>query len=157
MDCNEDVSLFIDGLPWEMNWSWLMQIFREEGELSNVYVSHKRRHFNNSKFGFVRFKKLEEATNAINKLNCLWIRGRRVMVLFAKYGTKRVFQNGLAIMETDKKEELIGGSVISMSGARDGRSFKKVVKGLRQQPKLVDQNRRNSSEVETANAGEFSR
>ena len=66
---DEAFSLFIDGLPWEMNWSWLLQIFIGEGEVSDVYVSHKRRRFNNSKFGFVRFKKLEEATNAVNNLN----------------------------------------------------------------------------------------
>ena len=117
---DEAFSLFIDGLPWEMNWSWLLQIFIGEGEVSDVYVSHKRRRFNNSKFGFVRFKKLEEATNAINKLNGLWIRGRRIMVAFAKYGRKRVFQNGSAIVETDKKEELIGDGMISTSGARMG-------------------------------------
>ena len=134
-----------------------MQIFRGEGEVSDVYVSHKRRRFNNSKFGFVRFKKLEEATNAINKLNGLWIRGRRIMVAFAKYGRKRVFQNGSAIVETDKKEELIGDGMISTSGARDRRSFNEVVEGRLQHPKLDDGNTRNSSEVEAANAGEFSK
>ena len=65
----ETVSLFVDGLPWEMNWRWLTHIFRGEGEVSDVYVSHKRRRCNSSKFGFVRFKKLEEATNAVNNLN----------------------------------------------------------------------------------------
>ena len=54
-------SLFIDRLPIEMSWDWLLQIFRGEKEVTNVYVSQKRRSTHNYRFGFVRFRKLEEA------------------------------------------------------------------------------------------------
>ena len=77
-----------------MNWSWLRQIFRGEGKVSDVYVSHKNRRFYNCKFGFVRYKTIEEATRAVNNLNGLWIRGKRIMVSFARYGKKEVLRNG---------------------------------------------------------------
>ena len=32
-------SLFVDGLPSEMTWDWLMQIFRGVGEIKDVFVS----------------------------------------------------------------------------------------------------------------------
>ena len=72
----EVYSLFIDELPMEMTWDWLLQIFRGEGEISDVYVSHKQRRMNDCRFGFVRFKKLEAAQNAIRNLDGIKIRGK---------------------------------------------------------------------------------
>ena len=134
-----------------------MQIFRGEGEVTDVYVSHKRRRFGCSKFGFVRFKKLEEATNAINNLNGEWIRERRIKVTFAKYGKKGMFCNGPAIMETDMEKKPAGGNEKSMSYTRDGRSFKEVVEGWPQHPKGGDQMRRRSRELEASNDDEVRR
>ena len=57
------VMLFVDDLSREMTWDWLYQIFKFEGQVINVYVSHKMRH-TDSHFGFVRFNKKEEAIRA---------------------------------------------------------------------------------------------
>ena len=72
----EDWTLFIDGLPMQMTWDWLLQNFRGEGEVIDVFVSQKRRRNNEWRFGFVHFKKLEDARNAIRNLNGVMIRGR---------------------------------------------------------------------------------
>ena len=69
-------TLFINGLPWEMCSDWLLQIFRWEGEVIDVYISQKRRRYCDGKFGFVRFKELEEALNAVRNLDGARIRGR---------------------------------------------------------------------------------
>ena len=79
------VSLFIYGLPMEMTWDWLLQIFRGEGEVTDVHVSHKRRSKYDHRFGFVRFKKLEEARKAVRNLNGVKIREKIMKVSFAKY------------------------------------------------------------------------
>ena len=38
---NDPISLFIDDLPLDMAWVWLLQIFRGEGEVVDGFVSHK--------------------------------------------------------------------------------------------------------------------
>ena len=53
---SEVVTLFVDNLPNEMCWEWLFQIFKFEGEMVDLYVSHKRRRKVRNLFGFVRFK-----------------------------------------------------------------------------------------------------
>ena len=35
----EVYTLFIDGLPMEMTWNWLLQIFKREGEVNDIFVS----------------------------------------------------------------------------------------------------------------------
>ena len=101
-------SLFINGLPLEMTWDWLMQIFRGEGEVTDVYVSQKRRRFNNYRFGFVRFKKLEEARNVVKNLNGARIRGRRIKVSFVKYDKNGMPWNDFVQLEADKVSESVG-------------------------------------------------
>ena len=80
----EAYSLFIDELPMEMTLDWLLQIFRGEGKIIEVYVSHKRRSKNDCRFGFVRFKKLEEAKKAIRNLDGVKIRDKFMKVSFAR-------------------------------------------------------------------------
>ena len=80
--------MFVDGLPLEMTWDWLQQIFRGEGDITDVYVSKKKRRSRDCRFGFVRFKKVEEAKMAIRNLNGVMIRGKIMKVSFAKYGKK---------------------------------------------------------------------
>ena len=60
------------------------------------------------------------------------------MVSFARYGRKEVFRHGSAIVETNKKEDPIREREIFRSSARIERSFKEVVEGYPQPPKLDD-------------------
>ena len=85
MVVGDAVSLFIDGLPMEMTWRWLLHIFREVGVVLDVYVSQKRRNNHACRFGFVRFEKVEEASKAIKVLDGVKIRGKIMKVSFAKY------------------------------------------------------------------------
>ena len=70
----EVVTLFMDNFPEEMCWEWLLQIFRIEGRIVDVYVSHKKRKKDKSAFGFVRFRVKKEALRAMKKLDGLVIR-----------------------------------------------------------------------------------
>ena len=60
-----------------------------------VYVSQKRRCNYDCQFGFVRFKKLEEAKKAvIRTLNVVKIREKTIKVSFAKYDKNGMPWNG---------------------------------------------------------------
>ena len=76
-------TLFVDSLPREMTWDWLLHFFRGEGEVVDAYVSQRWRLNSNGCFGFVRFRKLEEARNAMKNLNRVKIRGMSLS-LFCK-------------------------------------------------------------------------
>ena len=122
-------SLFVDGLPWEMTWGWLKEIFRREGEVFDVYVSKKTRQFNSSKFGFVRYKKLEEARRAVRNMDGAMIKGRKLKVFFAKYDKYRGRRNDSAMAENTKVTESDGDEEKHGAKIRDGISFKDVVEG----------------------------
>ena len=130
-------SLFVNGLPWEMTWRWLQQIFKGEGEVIDIYVSRKARWFNICKFGFVRFKMLDEAMKAVRNLDGVMIRGRRLKVSFARYDKNGLFQNGSAMAETMKETDATGEEENHGSNKRDGRSFKDVVEGRPQYANTV--------------------
>ena len=85
MRLGDAVSLFIDGLPKEMTWRWLLHIFREVGVVSDVCVSQKKRISHACRLGFVRFEKVEEARKAIRLLDGVKIKGMTMKVSFAKY------------------------------------------------------------------------
>ena len=85
-----------------------------------MYMSHKkRRHFNDSRFGFVRFKTMEEAMNATKNLNGVRLRGRRLKASIAKYNKKGVTQNGPVLVEMDSVKVDVKNrtSVQGMEGA----------------------------------------
>ncbi|KAH7834410.1 hypothetical protein Vadar_015680 [Vaccinium darrowii] len=78
-------TLFVDNLPRDMDAEWLRQIFSSFGRVEDVYIPSKRSSTFNTKFGFVRFKRNEEATQAIDALNGFLIRNFNILVQFAKY------------------------------------------------------------------------
>ena len=59
-----------------------------------MFVSHKRQKNSNCRFGFVHFKKLDEAKKAVKNLNEVKIRDNFLKVSFAKYEKKGKPWNG---------------------------------------------------------------
>lgn len=55
------------------------------GRVEDVYMPSKRSSFFNTKFGFIRFKRREEALAAIDALNGFLVRNCRMFVQLAKY------------------------------------------------------------------------
>ncbi|KAG5539362.1 hypothetical protein RHGRI_019796 [Rhododendron griersonianum] len=68
-----------------MDVGWLRQLFTPFGRVEDVYMPSKRSSSFNTKFGFVRFKRREEAINAIEDLDGVAIRNFTIVVQFAKY------------------------------------------------------------------------
>ncbi|KAH7852824.1 hypothetical protein Vadar_029715 [Vaccinium darrowii] len=77
-------TVFVDNLPRDMDAGWLRQIFSSFGRVVDVFIPLKRSSGFNTKFGFIRFKKKEEASCAIDALDGLLIRNFRILVQFAK-------------------------------------------------------------------------
>lgn len=60
-------TLFIDDLPSNMSNVWFSQIFKNEGNIIDAYVSNKERRGKKLRFGFVKFMQEDEASRAISK------------------------------------------------------------------------------------------
>ena len=131
-------TLFIDDLPTEMTWDWLLQIFRAEGEVVDVFVSQRRRLKSNRRFGFVRFKNLEEARNAVKNLNGVKIRGRSINVSFAKYKKDGRPMNESAPKEENKDREAKWRGSSLRKSTEGGRSYKDGVVEASQHKRLED-------------------
>ncbi|KAH7855185.1 hypothetical protein Vadar_022226 [Vaccinium darrowii] len=79
------ITVYVDNLHRDMDVIWLQQIFSPCERVVDVFIPSKKSKSFNTKFGFIRFKRREEALRAINDLNGLLIRGFRMFVQFAKF------------------------------------------------------------------------
>lgn len=75
----------MDNLPRGMDNDWLRQIFKHYGLIVDAFVFKKNRINKDAAFGFVRFAKEGEAIEATKVNNGLVVRGRRIIVSWAKY------------------------------------------------------------------------
>ena len=124
---DEAFSLFVDGLPLEMSWDWLLQVFRGIGEICDVFVSHKIRRNKECRFGFVRFKYLEDARKAIRNLNGTRIRDKMMMISFAKYGRNK---KSWSIEGEDKDKIPVRNEENDWKTQNGMRSYKEAVLGV---------------------------
>ena len=79
------VTIFIDNLPEDMTRDWLLQLFKFEGTVVDVYLSHRRRKRYRTPFGFVRYRWKAEAVRAMEKLNGVVVRGCKIEISLAKF------------------------------------------------------------------------
>ena len=131
-------SLFVDGLPLEMTWDGLLQIFRGEGEILEAFVSQKMSHKCDCRFGFVRFKRLDEARSAVRNLDGVKIRGKTMKVSFAKYDKDGKPWNESMLQEDNKLMEKVWIEGNHKENVKGGRSFKEVVVGVTQHQRTDD-------------------
>ena len=129
-------TLFVDGLPMEMTWEWLLQIFRGEGEVVDVFVLQRWRQNSIGRFGFVRFKKLEEARNAVRNWNGIIIRGMGLKVSFAIYDKdgRPLNESTPKIVDSNRDAEWRRSN--HRETTVEGRSYKDVVVGMKHHKRL---------------------
>ena len=106
-----------------MTWDWLLHIFKFEGSVMDVYVSHKKRRKHFKPFGFVCFRNRREAEKAMGSSNGLMIRGNRIAVLIAKYG-RRYWDKGLSM---NQEKGIMETRTNSRMAVRHTRSYKEVL------------------------------
>ncbi|KAI8023628.1 hypothetical protein LOK49_LG03G02139 [Camellia lanceoleosa] len=73
-------SIFINNLPEQTYSWWLRKVFNRCGMIVDAFIPFKRRRFSNSKFGFVRYLKEEEADEAVHSFNGVLWRGHLLVV-----------------------------------------------------------------------------
>ena len=112
----------------------------------DVFISAKTRKNKNYCFGFVRYKSLQEAEDAISRLNEHVVRGRKLWVSMAKYGkdggpisnARTDFQKEQRRLPEHKIGQQGRSSAVSFNRTReaafrDGRRYADVVAGVRKQ------------------------
>lgn len=74
------LTIFIDNLPLSITNLWLRHLFKNDGDVVDVFVPNKIRYGKNFCFGFVRFKHKQEVENTIWRNNSLEVKGRKIIV-----------------------------------------------------------------------------
>jgi len=86
--------LFIGGFPYSTTEDELKEMFSKIGELESVSIITDKYTGNSKGFGFIEYKKDEDAPKAIETLNNTELGGRRINVAEAKPMEKRDDRRG---------------------------------------------------------------
>ncbi|KAJ3673422.1 hypothetical protein LUZ60_006796 [Juncus effusus] len=79
-------SLLVLNLTFRTTADDLYPLFDRYGEVVDIYIPRDRRTGDSRGFGFVRYKHVDEAQKAVDRLDGKTVDGREMMVQFAKYG-----------------------------------------------------------------------
>lgn len=85
--------LFVGGLAWATTDQTLREHFSHIGEVTDAKVMTDRETGRSRGFGFVEFKTIEEAEQAMNKLDGQELEGRTLKVNFAQQRTQQPDRN----------------------------------------------------------------
>ncbi|KAE8655931.1 BTB/POZ domain-containing protein TNFAIP1 isoform 2 [Hibiscus syriacus] len=84
------VTVIIFNIPESFHYQGLWLFFDKYGEVVDSFIPNKRSK-GGSRFGFVRFTRLEDARKVINCVDSSWIQGNKVRVFMARYHPRDVF------------------------------------------------------------------
>lgn len=136
-------SLFIDHLPRDISPEWVHDLFSEYGKVVDVFVSKKIRKGCKDAFGFVRFKRIKDAKEAINKLNGHGIKNMKMSVALARYG-----KDGRAVtheyVDSGQKKQNTVKNRVRYPSLRASRKYSEVVRGTHK-PTVQKAEQKNSS------------
>lgn len=121
----EIFTLFVDNLPPSMSCVWLKKIFRNDGEVVDVYVSKKKRVNKKGCFGFVHFSKKEDEEVA-RRNNRLLIKGFQIRAMLSKY--QRMESNKTVPQRKQPSKSKKGTKKVWRPSMRDARSYSEVTK-----------------------------
>ncbi|CAO2827764.1 unnamed protein product [Amaranthus hypochondriacus] len=122
-------TLFLDHLPRGISREWVYDIFSDCGKVDDTYISKKVRMNTSDGFGFVRYRKMEDARRAVEKFNGHTIKGLKLSVSFARYD-----KNGRSFKSRASKlgmNNYVAGTKVGIRypSFRDKRQYVEVVKG----------------------------
>lgn len=83
------VSLYVDNIPTGVDVAWLRSIFNNHGQVIEAFIPVNRVSKYNTKFGFVRFKTMEEALEAIHALNGKIVQNFCIHVKIARFSGRK--------------------------------------------------------------------
>ncbi|KAH7403980.1 hypothetical protein KP509_15G003400 [Ceratopteris richardii] len=85
-DIRDTYSLLVLNISFRTSADDLFPLFDRHGKVVDVFIPRDRRTGDSRGFAFVRYKHIEEAEKAIERLHGRVVDGREIMVQFAKYG-----------------------------------------------------------------------
>lgn len=101
---------------------WLRQLFQNDGLILDTFIPYTLRIGKDTRFGFVRFQKEDQASHAINRNNGLLIKGQKLEVKWAKYARNtHIKKKGNSHQVPTPKQK------VWKPAQRDTRSYKEVV------------------------------
>jgi len=81
---HREFSVYVRNLPKELDRFGLRGIFQKVGRVCDTYIPDKGSWRNQERFGFVRFRKFQEANACIRRLNGATVRGCKIQVTMAR-------------------------------------------------------------------------
>ena len=78
------ISVFVNNLPPNIHWRWLLTIFQHHRKILDVFIPKKRSN-RGRKFGFVRFADPYEARRAVQKMNGAWLMDYKIGVNLSRF------------------------------------------------------------------------
>lgn len=83
-------TLFVDNILDQKDLSWLKKMFRNFGEVKDVFIPRKRSMRTGKKIGFIRYERQGDAIVAVEKMNGVWVENDRLYVKAACFGQKEM-------------------------------------------------------------------
>ncbi|KAL7171190.1 hypothetical protein ACSBR2_035935 [Camellia fascicularis] len=114
----EQITLFVDHLPWSMSPKGLFSLFSKFGVVKDAYIPNKTRKATRTRFGFVRYSCSVAADVAVQKANRLWVDNMSIFVKKADY------QKNSGSKEFQPKTKVGAGNEVA------GRKFAHMTDGL---------------------------
>uniref|UniRef100_A0A7C9DJ67 RRM domain-containing protein n=1 Tax=Opuntia streptacantha TaxID=393608 RepID=A0A7C9DJ67_OPUST len=86
---SKELTVFVSNLPQNLDRYGLRGIFQKAGMISDTYMPFRRSKATKARFGFVRFRRQDEASRSVVMFNNAVIRGSKISVCKAKYEKPR--------------------------------------------------------------------
>ncbi|KAH7848115.1 hypothetical protein Vadar_033976 [Vaccinium darrowii] len=145
------VSLYVDNIPTGVDVAWLRSIFNNHGQVIEAFIPVNRVSKYNTKFGFVRFKTMEEALEAIHALNGKIVQNFCIHVRIARFSSaKRSYVDRQKLQLVGSNEGGICGQFLKknvwpptldknqVSSTKGNFSYTEALNGFKNSPKLID-------------------
>ncbi|GMP49946.1 hypothetical protein CsSME_00016752 [Camellia sinensis var. sinensis] len=129
----EQITLFVDNLPWSMSPEGFFSLFSKFGVVKDVYIPNKTRKSTRTRFGFVRYDCLVAADVAVQKANGLWVDNISIFIKRADYRKTSGVKEPQSKMKAVVGNDGVGHKLVHLADRplRDGqgKSYADVVRG----------------------------
>ena len=97
------ISVFVNNLPPNIHWRWLLIIFQHHGKILDVFIPKKRSN-RGRKFDFVRFADPYEARRVVQKMNGAWLMDHKIGVNLSRFNSRSFYWRR---MNSDEGQEFL--------------------------------------------------
>ncbi|XP_016164524.1 uncharacterized protein LOC107607049 [Arachis ipaensis] len=143
-------TVFVDNLPHDVSKGMLFKMFGWAGSVLDVFISRKKRRESLYPFAFVRFDAIGGAERAVNEMDGVYVKSKRIMVSHAMFKRVSSEQKRRGVSKRIQSEgvNVALGATKSKEGATDQHRGKvKVLEDQRQEDRAANENRKSKRKV----------